>query len=79
MTYSVKDVMKRYGVSERIVLLWIKTGDLKAYSVGMRTGGKNHWRVNQDSLDAFELLRSSPATVTQEPRRKKRAALAFYK
>jgi transposase len=50
MTYSVRDLMKRYSVGEHTVLTWIKRGELKAVNVGRKPGGRPQWRITQAAL-----------------------------
>ncbi len=59
-TYTVKDIVARYTVTERTVLVWIRSGDLKAINVGRSlTKKKPRWRITEKALDDFELLRAS--------------------
>ncbi len=80
-TYSIKDLMARYAVGEHSVGTWIRNGDLTAINVAKRNGGKPQWRVTQEALDRFELLRMK---VPPQPKigRKKRSdshVVPFYK
>ncbi len=65
--HTVRDIKKRYSVSEHTVLGWIRAGELKAVNVGRQAGGKKpRWRVTQAALDAFETARTP--TVEKSPR-----------
>lgn len=81
MTYSVKDLANRYNVNEHTVLNWITgTGELKAMNVGVAPGKKkSRYRVTEESLRAFEALRStSPPRAPLSRRRKKREEANWY-
>lgn len=71
-TLSVQEVADRYGVGTRTVLLWIKSGELRATDCSRRAGAKKpRWRVSQAALDEFERLRS--ASPPPAPVRRRRA------
>lgn len=83
MTYTIKEIMDRYQVTERTVLHWIKSGQLKVINVGRDPGKKKpRWRVTQEGLDAFELSRvpeRKPRTVGSRRRRSQAAEVVeFY-
>ena len=81
-TYGIQDLKKRYGVGEHTVLGWIRRGDLKAINVARRAeGGRPKWRITQDAVDAFELLRGSQPEPTAPRRRRKKddSIVEFYK
>ena len=81
-TLSVHDLTERYGVSEHTVLGWIRSGELRAVNVGRRVGGKKpRWRITQEALEAFELLRTPGPPPARMKRRKKRPTdvIEFYK
>jgi excisionase family DNA binding protein len=79
-TLSVRDLCERYGVSEHTVLGWIRSGELRAVNVGRRPGAKKpRWRITQESLDAFEALRTPSPPPPRTPRRKQPAEVVeFY-
>ena len=80
MTYGIKDVTKRYGVGEHTVLGWIRNGELRAVNVGRTPGArKPRWRITEEALTAFELLRTPTPPPPRTRRRKQCAtALEFY-
>lgn len=70
--FTIKDVAKRYGVSETTVLGWILQKDLKAINVGRSLAKKKpRWRITQAAIDAFEAARSTAPKVERMPRRRK--------
>lgn len=72
MTYTVNDIMQRYGVTQHTVLAWIASGELTAMNVGVAPGKKKpRWRITQAALDAFEAMRT-PAAPAPKTRRRKR-------
>jgi excisionase family DNA binding protein len=80
MTFSVKNLCERYGVTENTVLQWIHSGELKAVNVGRApTGKKPRWRITKEALEAFE-LRRTPTPPQPRAKRRKRPTdvLKFY-
>ncbi len=81
MTYSVKQLGERFHVGEHTVLGWIKTGELQAINVARSLGGKPHWRITAEAVQAFELLRTAMPVIEQPRRRRRRPAtnlIEFY-
>lgn len=72
MTYQVKDIRERYGVSEQTVLKWIHSGELKAIDVSPQRKTRPKWRISEDALKAFEQLRECTVPPPAPIRRKKR-------
>lgn len=78
--FTVKDLQQRYDVTERTVLLWIQSGELKAMHMGRRMGSKKpRWRVSQAALDAFEALRTATPSAQPVRRRKAEDVISFIK
>ena len=80
-TFSVRDLMERFGVSEHTVLMWIKSGELRAVNVGRTPGAKKpRWRVRQEDIAQFELGREAGPPPTKPTRRKKQSSevIQFY-
>jgi excisionase family DNA binding protein len=82
VSFSVRQVAERYGVSVHTVLAWItKTGELRAVNVGRSPAGKKpRWRVTEQALAAFE-ARRTPTPTAPRARRQRRATrdiVAFY-
>lgn len=81
MTFTVRDLCDRYSVTCNTILAWIRSGELRAVNVGRRIGaGKPRWRITQEALEAFELLRT-PSPALPRTRRRKRSAevIEFYR
>jgi excisionase family DNA binding protein len=80
MTYSVDQVRQKYGVGPHTVLQWIRSGELHAVNVGRSPGGKPHWRITSEALQAFELLRSAQPSDPQPRCRRRRnpQVIEFY-
>ncbi|MSR55052.1 MAG: DNA-binding protein [Gemmataceae bacterium] len=80
--FTVQDIQKRYGVTVHTVLGWIRSGELKSLNVGRRMGAKKpRWRITQEALDSFELLRTASPSMPQTRRRKRaeNSVIEFYK
>jgi excisionase family DNA binding protein len=81
MTYSIKQVAERFGVSIKTVLLWIKSGELRAVNCSRSLASKKpRYRVSQESLTEFELLRQAPTASTTRRRKRKQPndVIQFY-
>ena len=79
-SFSVRVICDRYGVSEGTVLGWIRCGDLRAVNVGRNPGAKKpRWRITEESLAAFEQMRT-PVQAQPKTRRRRQAAdvVEFY-
>jgi excisionase family DNA binding protein len=69
MTFSVRQVAERFHIGEHTVLAWIRSGELPAVNVGRSPGGKPHWRITSEALQAFELLRTAQ-TIEARPQQR---------
>ena len=80
-TLSVRDLCKRFAVSEHTVLGWIRSGELRAVNVGRKLVSKRpRWRITPEALEAFELLRTPTPPLPKTKRRKQAAdVIEFYK
>jgi transposase len=81
MTYSVRQVKERFQVGEHTVLAWIRRGELHAVNVSRTPGGKPHWRITSEAIQAFELLRSAQPVESPTRRRLKGTpadVIAYY-
>jgi excisionase family DNA binding protein len=80
--FTVQDIGRRYGVTDRTVLGWIRSGELRAVNVGRQSGAfRPRWRIPQAALDAFESLRAA-APPPPTPVRRKRpppGVIEFYR
>jgi hypothetical protein len=57
---SVLEVCDRYGVGEKTVRSWLRSGELKGIHVGRKSGGlKARIRVTEAALAEFEAARST--------------------
>ena len=79
-TFTVKQVAERYGVGGHTVLGWIRSGQLRAINVGRSPGAKKpRWRVTQEALETFELIRThSPPPPRTRRRRQPAGVVEFY-
>ena len=77
--YTVQDIQQRYGVTEGTVLIWIRSGQLKALNVGRKPGAKKpRWRVTDAALAAFEALRTPTPPTPRTSRPRSAAVVEFY-
>jgi len=72
-TFSVRDLVTIYSVTEQTALGWIAQGDLAAINVGRTLGKKKpRWRITEKALADFELLRAAQTAPPTTRRRKKK-------
>lgn len=70
-TLTVADICERYGVDQHTVLAWLKSGELKGFSVSVSLGSKRpRWRCTEEALAAFELSRTPITSFSRGSRRK---------
>jgi excisionase family DNA binding protein len=79
-THSVKSVSETLAVSERTVLAWIASGELIAWNASRKSGAKRpSWRIPQEALEKFMLLRTATPPPPRTRRRKRPAdVIEFY-
>jgi transposase len=71
--YTVAALMERYGVGGKIIVDWIRRGELHAVDVSKRRGSKKpRFRVSPAALERFEAARSTTSAVNM-PRARRRA------
>jgi excisionase family DNA binding protein len=80
-TFTVQEICERYRVTQQTVLSWINSGQLRAINVGRRMSTKKpRWRVTQQALDSFEMLRAStPPPLAMRRRRRLPSVIEFIK
>ncbi len=77
--FTVHEIELRFGVSEGTVLVWVRSGELKALNVGRDSGAKRpRWRVTQGAVDAFEASRTATPPEPRARRAKPADVVEFY-
>jgi len=73
-------VAKSLGVNVCKILVWIRSGELRAIDVSLRRGVKPRWRIAQTDLDTFLAGRtaSPPPKVTRRRRRADPQVIEFF-
>lgn len=66
---TVKAVAESLGMRQDAVLTLIRSGQLKAFNVALKPGGKPRWRIAADALQEFIASRTYQPTA---PRRRRR-------
>ena len=74
---TVRDVARRYRVSEDKVRHWIGNGELAATNTAASLCGRPRWVIQPDSLAEFERRRAGGAPP-KPPRRPRRAAVIDF-
>ena len=79
-TYTVRDIMDRYGVSQATVLHWLATGQLQSLNVGRDPGKKRaRYRIPESAIEHFELSRTATPPAPKTRRRKQSSdVVKFY-
>ena len=72
MTYGVKEVRTSFRVSEGTVLAWIRSKELAAINVAPTRGGRPKWRMSEEALKQFELLRGTVAPTSAPTARRRK-------
>ncbi|RIK74725.1 MAG: hypothetical protein DCC68_22510 [Planctomycetota bacterium] len=77
---KVPEYADECGVSQHTVLDWIRTGELAAFNVARKPGGRPSWRISREAIEQFEAARAAtprlPATRTR--RRKSPDVIEFF-
>lgn len=81
MTLTVRDVAARYSVSQHTVLQWLARGELRGLNVGRTMHGKKpRWRITEQALESFEMIRAVTPPPPKVRRRKRQPeVIEFYK
>lgn len=77
VAYRVKDLAARLQVEPGRVLVWIRSGKLKAIDVSEGSGVRHRWRITPEALAAFEASRTAGPTIKVGRRRAKSGAWQF--
>ncbi len=74
---TVRQFAEEFQTNTAKALEFIANGELRAFNIARRLGGKPRWRITQDAIDEFIARRSSkPPTPPPKPTRAKRQANA---
>lgn len=80
MTFTVADIQNRFGVTQNTVLGWIAAGELRAINVGREPGKiKPRWRITEDALRDFEILRTATPPMPKVRRRRQVDEIEYVK
>jgi transposase len=75
---TVRDVARRYRVSEDKVRGWIARGELAAINTAAVLCGRPRWVIPPEALAAFERRRAGGPPPKQPRRRRKPAAIDYF-
>lgn len=68
------ELAARWGVAPEKILFWIKSGELRAMDASLlRCGGRPRYLIDEDDIEAFELMRQATPPLPSPSRRKKPA------
>jgi excisionase family DNA binding protein len=69
--FTVRDVARRFRVSEDKVRAWIRRGELAAVNTSSALCGRPRWVISPDALAAFEARRAGGPPPAAPRRRRK--------
>jgi len=72
----------RYGISPDKVLVWIRSGELRAIDASTKRGGRPRFLIDESDIEDFEKRRAVvPAVRTRpaRPRERDESIIEFYK
>ena len=81
-TLTPPELARRWRVKPERVIVWIKSGELRAFDVSSRPGeGRPRYRIPIDAVHEFERRRAA-VPIKSSPRRRRRSArvqvIEFY-
>ena len=71
-------VAEQFRVNSAKVLMWIRTGELRATNVAASLIGRPRWRISPADLAVFEQRRQAVAPPKTRPRRKSVGVIQFF-
>jgi excisionase family DNA binding protein len=70
VTLTPPEIAKELRVSPDKIRAWIERGELPAFNVANRVGGRPRWRVAREALAEFERRRTAiPRAAVQKSRK----------
>jgi excisionase family DNA binding protein len=76
--YSVKQVSEMLGIRTHGVLALIRSGQLRGVDVALQPGGRPHWRIMADDLEAFITGRTYAPAAPRRRRRKPTTVKQYF-
>ena len=71
-SFSVPQLAKRHHIGESKIRALIRAGQLEAFDVSTRPGGRPQWRITMEAWERFQATRSSSVRVQASPIRRRR-------
>ena len=75
---SAAALARRLGVAPGKVLVWIRSGELRAVDLAERRGGRPRWKIMPAALDEFLSARASQPP-TPRRRRRRQTEQRYYR
>ena len=75
---TVKVIAAKLDVRQEAVLTLIRSGQLKAFSIALKPGGKPRWRISSDALKEFIDSRTFQPAAPRRRRRSKEKKIRKY-
>jgi hypothetical protein len=72
-------VAEELGVNVQKVGAWIASGELVAFDLAKRTGGKKpRWRISSEALEDFLARRQNKSALVKTPPRRRKGCVRKY-
>jgi excisionase family DNA binding protein len=71
-------IAKQLGIKAEKVLTWIRSGELRAFNVATKQGGRPLWRVKPVDLETFIAKRSTAPPPPKPKRVRLQPVKAYY-
>jgi excisionase family DNA binding protein len=79
LTLTPPEVARKLRVSPDKVRAWIERGELAAFNVADRVGGRPRWRIEPEALAEFERRRTAiPRTRSPKKNRQADDVIEFF-
>jgi len=72
------EVAEQFRVNSTKVLMWIRSGELRATNVAASLIGRPRWRISLADLAVFEQRRSAVTPPKSRPRRNNAHVIEFF-
>jgi hypothetical protein len=78
--FTPPELARLKGIEPEKILVWIRSGELRAVNYATRPTGRPRWRIKAEDWLAFEERRAArpPAKVSRRPRRSTPHVTEFF-
>jgi hypothetical protein len=76
--FSVADLCRRWKIGGDKIRGFVRRGELVAVNVAANLSGRPQWRITPESVERFEMRRSSVPVPKPQRRRHRPVAVDYY-